>query len=111
MMAKNIGILVSQPKRNCDDDLCPFHGKLSIRGKILTGTTVSFKSQKMIVVSREYPRPVKKYKRYERSSSKVHAFLPSCIDVKEGDEVRIAECKPISKTISFVTVEVINTGI
>jgi len=65
----------------------------------------------MIVVSREYPRPVKKYKRYERSSSKVHAFLPSCIDVKEGDEVRIAECKPISKTVSFVIVEVIKSGV
>ena len=50
---------------------------------------------------------MRKYKRYERSSSKVHAFLPSCMDVKEGDEVKIAECKPISKTVSFVTVEVI----
>ena len=110
-MSRNIGLAVSQPKRNCDDDLCPFHGKLSIRGRILTGTTMSIKAHKMIVVSREYPRPVKKYKRYERSSSKVHAFLPSCIDVKEGDEVRIAECKPISKTVSFVTVEVIKSGV
>jgi len=65
----------------------------------LTGITVSSKAHKMIVVSREYPRLVRKYKRYERSSSKVHAFLPSCIDVKEGDEVKIAECKPISKTV------------
>jgi small subunit ribosomal protein S17 len=65
----------------------------------------------MIVVSREYPRLVRKYKRYERSRSKVHAFVPSCIDVKEGDEVKIAECKPISKTISFVTVEVVKGGI
>jgi small subunit ribosomal protein S17 len=110
-MSRNIGVTVSQPKRNCDDDLCPFHGKLSIRGKILTGITMSFKAHKMIVVSREYPRPVKKYKRYETNSSKVHAFLPSCIDVKEGDEVRIAECKPISKTVSFVTVEVIKSGV
>jgi small subunit ribosomal protein S17 len=65
----------------------------------------------MIVVSREYPRLVSKYKRYERSSSKVHAFLPSCMDVNEGDEVKIAECKPISKTVSFVTVEVIKSGV
>ena len=110
-MSKNIGVTISQPKRTCDDDLCPFHGKLSIRGKILTGTTVSSKAHKMIVVSREYPRLVRKYKRYERRRSKVHAFLPSCIDVKEGDEVKIAECKPISKTISFVTVEVIKRGV
>ena len=38
--------------------------------------------------------------------SKVHAFLPQCIDVKEGDEVKISECRQISKTISFVVIEV-----
>ena len=64
-MAKNIGVTVSEPKRTCDDELCPFHGKLSIRGRILTGITVSSKAHKMIVVSREYPRLVRKYKRYE----------------------------------------------
>lgn len=110
-MARNIGVTVSEPKRDCDDHLCPFHGKLSIRGRILTGIAVSAKAHKMIVVSREYPRLVRKYKRYERSSSKVHAFLPSCMDVNEGDEVKIAECKPISKTISFVTVEVMKSGV
>lgn len=77
----------------------------------MIGITISSKAHKMIVVSREYPRLVRKYKRYERSRSKVHAFLPSCIDVKEGDEVKIAECKPISKTISFVTVEVMKSGV
>lgn len=107
MMVKNIGLTIVPPKRTCEDELCPFHGKLSIRGKSLVGTAVSCKAHKMIVVSREYPRPVQKYKRYERSSSKVHAFLPTCIDVQEGDEVRIAECRPLSKTISFVVVEVL----
>ncbi|MGA8844524.1 MAG: 30S ribosomal protein S17 [Nitrososphaeraceae archaeon] len=105
-MVRNIGVTVVPPKRTCEDELCPFHGHLSIRGKILTGVAVSSKANKMIVVSREYPRPVRKYKRYERSSSKVHAFLPQCIDVKEGDEVKISECRQISKTISFVVIEV-----
>lgn len=105
-MVRNIGVTVVPPKRTCEDELCPFHGHLSIRGKILTGVAVSSKANKMIVVSREYARPVRKYKRYERSSSKVHAFLPQCIDVKEGDEVKISECRQISKTISFVVIEV-----
>jgi small subunit ribosomal protein S17 len=105
-MVRNIGVTVVPPKRTCEDELCPFHGHLSIRGKILSGVAVSSKANKMIVVSREYPRPVRKYKRYERSSSKVHAFLPQCIDVKEGDEVKISECRQISKTISFVVIEV-----
>ena len=105
-MVRNIGVTVVPPKRTCEDEMCPFHGHLSIRGKILIGVAVSSKANKMIVVSREYPRPVRKYKRYERSSSKVHAFLPQCIDVKEGDEVKISECRQISKTISFVVIEV-----
>ena len=66
-MVRNIGVTVVPPKRTCEDELCPFHGHLSIRGKILTGVAVSSKANKMIVVSREYPRPVRKYKRYERS--------------------------------------------
>ena len=73
-MTRNIGLKVSEPKRTCDDELCPFHGKLSIRGRILTGITVSSKAHKMIVVSREYPRLVRKYKRYERSTLKGTCF-------------------------------------
>lgn len=105
-MVKNIGVSVVAPRKSCDDTLCPFHGSLSIRGKLITGTVASAKAKKMIVVSQEYPRPVPKYKRFQKSKSKVHAYLPSCIDVKEGEGVKIAECRPLSKTISFVVIEV-----
>jgi small subunit ribosomal protein S17 len=60
----------------------------------------------MVVVSRGYPRPTPKFKRFQRSRSKVHAYRPPCVDIKEGDEVRIAECRPLSKTVSFVVIEV-----
>jgi small subunit ribosomal protein S17 len=33
------------------------------------------------------------------------AHCPPCIKIKLGDKVRIAECRPLSKTISFVTIE------
>jgi small subunit ribosomal protein S17 len=105
-MARNIGVSVVTPRKECADDFCPFHGTLSVRGKLLKGIVVSAKAKKMVVVSREYPRPVAKYKRYVRSRSKVHAYLPECIELKEGDEVVIAECRPLSKTISFVVIEV-----
>ena len=105
-MVRNIGVSVVAPRKTCEDDVCPFHGSLSIRGKLLTGIVASAKAKKMVVVMQEYPRPVQKYKRYERSRSKVHAYLPTCMDVKEGDEVKIAECRPLSKTISFVVIEV-----
>jgi len=105
-MVRNIGIPVAPPRRTCEDDKCPFHGTLAIRGKTFNGIVDSASASKMIVVSREYLRPVPKYKRYEKSRSKMHAYLPECIECSEGNEVRIAECRPLSKTISFVVVEV-----
>src|SRR5581483_9907269 len=105
-MARNIGVAVIAPRKTCEDELCPFHGRLSIRGKLIRGVVASAKARKMVVVSREYPRPVAKYKRFERSRSKVHAYLPACIDVKEGEEVTVAKCRPLSKTVSFVVIEV-----
>lgn len=104
-MVRNIGIMVSLPKKACENGLCPFHGSLSIRGRLFSGIVESNKANKMIVVSREYNRLVGKYKRYERCRSKVHAFLPDCISVKEGEKVKIAECRPLSKSISFVVVQ------
>lgn len=105
-MARNIGVAVAPPTKTCDDKFCPFHGTLSVRGKLFNGIVASAKAHKMIVVTREFPRPVVKYKRYERSRSKVHAFLPECMNVKEGESVTIAECRPLSKTVSFVVIEV-----
>jgi len=105
-MTRNIGVSVVSPRKTCEDELCPFHGTLSVRGKILTGIVSSAKAPKMVVVSREYPRPVRKFKRFQRSKSKVHAYIPPCIELKEGDEVKIAECRQLSKTVSFVVIEV-----
>jgi small subunit ribosomal protein S17 len=48
---------------------------------------------------------VPKFMRYERRRSRIPSHNPPCIDAKEGDRVIIAECRPISKTVSFVVVE------
>ena len=105
-MVRNIGVSVASPRKACEDEFCPFHGTLSVRGKLLTGTVTIAQSPKMVVVSREYNRRVSKYKRLKRSKSKLHAYLPSCLEAKEGEEVRIAECRRLAKTVSFVVIEV-----
>ena len=105
-MVKNIGIQVRFPKRTCTNQICPFCGSLPLRGKLVSGTIVSHKAKNMVVVEREYSRFVSKYKRYERSQSRIHAFISDCIDATEGNKVKIAECRPLSKTISFAVVEV-----
>ena len=60
---------------------------------------------KSILVEREYMSYVPKYERYEKRTSKYSAHCPPCIKVQSGDRVRIAECRPLSKTVSFVTIE------
>ncbi|MCS7097648.1 MAG: 30S ribosomal protein S17 [Candidatus Methanomethyliaceae archaeon] len=92
-------------RSTCVDRKCPFHGNLSIRGKILTGKVVSDRMQRTVVVQVDYLRYYSKYKRYARSRSKIHAHNPSCINAVKGDIVKIAECRPLSKTVSFVVIE------
>ena len=36
-MPRDIGIDVTPPEKECTDQNCPFHGKLSVRGQILEG--------------------------------------------------------------------------
>lgn len=101
---RRIGIDVEPPKRSCTDPLCPFHGKLSIRGKLIKGKAVSVKAKNMAVVEKEYLHYVPKFMRYERRRSRIHAHLPPCLDVKEGDVVQIAECRPLAKSVAFVVI-------
>jgi small subunit ribosomal protein S17 len=48
-MVRNIGLMVSLPKKSCEDELCPFHGSLPVRGRLYIGTVESNKSSKMIL--------------------------------------------------------------
>jgi len=105
-LTRNIGIQVTVPKNKCDDIHCPFHGKLSVRGKLFDGKVVRAKAKQTIVIQNEVPVYISKFKRYARSKNSIHAHVPGCIDIEEGDLVRTAECRPISKSVSFVVVEV-----
>lgn len=89
----------------CNDVNCPKHGTLAARGMILEGTVVSAKMQKTAIVQRDYYVKVKKYDRFKRSRSRIPAHNPPCIDAKEGDIVRIMECRKLGKTVNFVIME------
>lgn len=107
-MKKSIGLPVKTPDKDCNDSHCPFHGNMSVRGKLFDGKATSTKARQTITLRRETPVYYKKFKRYARSQSTIHAHVPSCMEVKEGDTVLTAECRPISKSVSFVVVEVRN---
>jgi len=100
-----MSLAFKKPRKTCDDRNCPFHGELRVRGRIFEGTVVSDEMEKTVVVRQDYLHYVPKFKRYERRHNRIPAHNPPCIDAKEGDRVKIAECRPISKTVSFVVVE------
>ena len=103
--ARDIGIDVHIPEKSCSDRNCPFHGSLSVRGQIIDGTVVSDRMQKTVIVQKIHRRYVPKYERYEKRSSRYFAHNPPCIDAKNGESVRIMECRPLSKMKSFVVIE------
>jgi len=105
-----IGLNVPEPEDSCADEDCPFHGSLAVRGQTLEGRVASTDMEKTVVVEREYDVRVPKYDRYMKRRSRVPAHAPTCMALSEGDTVRIAETRPLSKTKSHVVVEVLDDG-
>lgn len=101
----DIGIDVKIPEDRCEDKNCPFHGRLAVRGQIIDGIVVSDKMDRSIVVQREHMRYIKKYERSEKRTRKYLAHLPPCVKAHVGNKVKIMECRPLSKTISYVVIE------
>ncbi len=102
---ENIGIDAKPPTKTCDDDKCCWHGSLPIRGRVFVGKVVSDRASKTVVVKWGYNKLIPKYHRYERRNTAVMAYKPECMTLKIGDTVKIAECRPLSKTKSFIVVE------
>jgi small subunit ribosomal protein S17 len=101
----DIGVRVRQPQKVCSDPHCPFHGGLSVRGRILEGHVVSDQMRGTIVIRRDYHYYSPKYERYERRHRRLRAHNPPCIEARVNDRVRIMECRPLSKSVSFVVIE------
>ncbi|MBU0894342.1 MAG: 30S ribosomal protein S17 [Nanoarchaeota archaeon] len=93
-------------KAECKNKDCHIHGNLKTRGKFFKGKIIK-KFPKRIVIEFERMVYVKKYERYSKSKTKMHARLPDCMKdkINVGDYVRIQECRPLSKITHFVVVE------
>ncbi len=109
-----IGLDVAKPPEpenpdEYDYETCPFYGELSVRGQILEGEVVSTEMDKTVVVEREYDVNVPKYDRKMKRRSRIPAHVPGVLEpLSNGDTVRIAETRPLSKTKSHVVVEVVS---
>ena len=101
---RNIGY-AQPPEKTCTDPVCPFHGNLAVRGKVLEGVVVNDANAATVAI--EIPMLVldRKYKRYFRKYSKISAHKTPCIEVKTGDRIRVGECRKIAKHVFFVVIE------
>jgi len=91
----------------CYDKKCPFHGKLSLRGRSFKGYVIRIR-HKRVVIEFERVLFIRKYERYEKRKTRIHAHLPDCLaeKVNIGSYVKVMECRPLSKMIHHVVVEV-----
>ncbi len=96
---------------SCTDRDCHLHGNLRARGRNFEGTVIR-KFNRRITIEFERMVYVKKYERYAKSKTKIHARVPDCMDktIKVGDIVSVKECRPLSKIIHFVLVNKIKDG-
>jgi len=87
----------------CNDKCCPIHGSISLRGRSFKGTVIK-KFPKRIVIEFNRTIYIKKYERYAKRKTKLHARLPECMfnEINLGDYAEITECRPISKIIHFI---------
>ena len=92
----------------CEDRLCPTHGTLKVRGRTFKGTVKKIIGQRAVVMFERFVY-YKKYQRYTRRSTKLHAHIPACLgsSINPGMKVKIGECRPVSKIIHFVVIGVI----
>ena len=102
---RNPGKNINLPSQICTDKNCPFHGSLKVRGNSFTGTVVSDKMRRSVTVMWEGQKFIPKYERFKKTRTKIIAHNPLCVNAKEGDMVKIMECRPISKLKHFVVVE------
>ena len=73
------------------------------RGRIFEGIVIK-KFHKRITIEFERMVYVKKYERYAKSKTKIHARLPEIMQdqVNVGDLIQVQECRPLSKIIHFI---------
>lgn len=95
----------------CADKQCPFHGNLKLRGRSFKGFVIR-KFHRRVCIEFERIVYVRKYERYMKKKTRIHARLPDCLkdEINIGDYIEVKECRPLSKIIHFCAVRKIRGG-
>jgi len=104
--------VVEDKKNICSDQFCPFHGKnaVKLRSKSFQGEVIK-KLPGRIKIQFERFVYDRKYERFDKRRTRIHARLPDCLkeQINLGDWIEIAECRPLSKIIHFIAVKKIRS--
>jgi small subunit ribosomal protein S17 len=82
---------------------------VATHGRVFQGY-VTKKFATRVVVEFDRSAYVQKYERFLKDKTRLHARLPEAMDVSVGDYVKVQECRPLSKIIHFVVIEVVRKG-
>lgn len=92
----------------CNDKRCHEHGSLSVRGRTFKGYVKRIVGSRAVI---EWERIIyySKYERYGKAKGRMHSHIPQCLlnTIKVGDYVKIGECRPLSKIVHSVVLEVL----
>ncbi len=80
------------------------------RGRIFQGKVIR-KFPTRVTIEFERTVYIQKYERYMVKKTRLHARLPPNINAEIGDLIKIQECRPLSKIIHFIVLEIINKSI
>ena len=80
--------------------------RIRTHGKIFQGRVIK-KFPKRVVIEFERMVYIRKYERYTKTKTKIHARLPESMEnqINIGDLIRVQECRPLSKIIHFIVIE------
>ena len=103
---KNAKLAEAVNNKECKDIKCHIHGSLKARGRTFEGKVVR-KLDKRVAIEFERMIYIRKYERYARKKTRIHARLPLCMEksVNIGDLIKVQECRPVSKIIHFVVIK------
>jgi len=76
------------------------------RGRTFQGTVVK-KHDTRVVIEFERTVRVPKYERFAKKKTRLHARIPGDMQIHLGDIVKIRECRPLSKIIHFIVIDVV----
>ena len=79
---------------------------VATRGRIFEGS-VTKKFPTRVVIEIERTVHARKYERFFKKKTKIHARLPEGLEVSVGDYIQVQECRPLSKIIHAFVVKVL----